>query len=137
MKWTIPVNFPKPHPHPGLISSLFPSGFSSRNFVRIFSCVPHVPSSSTVLHFIILTLFGEILKMLKLLICTFLLSPATSSFLVPRSKYSSQRPVLTHPQSAPCRYAERPRFTPIAKNRQRHIVHNKKTAGRMTAASFP
>jgi hypothetical protein len=36
MKWTIPVNFSKPYLHPGLLSGLFPSGFSSRNVVCIF-----------------------------------------------------------------------------------------------------
>ena len=97
----------------GLPSGLFPSGFTTRTlYTPLLSPIrATAPAHLILLDFITRTKMGEGYRSLSSSLCGFLHFPC---FLIPlRLKYSSQHPILKHPQPTFLPQCERPSFTLI------------------------
>ena len=96
-----------------LPSDPFPQVFQPKPFM-------HLSSLSYVLHVYITRIFGEEYRSLSSSLCILI----HSCYLVPlRPKYSSQHPILKHPDPPFLPQCERPSFTPIRNNRQNYTLY--------------
>jgi len=108
------------HLHLGLPSSLFPLGFPTKTLYTPLlsphtSYMPHPSHSSPFGH---PNNIGWRVQIIKLLIVWF--SPLLWYLVHLRPKYSSQHPILKHPQPTFLPQCERPSCTPIRNNRQNY-----------------
>jgi hypothetical protein len=97
-----------------LPSGLFPSGFPTKTLYTPLLCLKRAtcPAHLIIRHFITRKILGDDYRSLRSSLCSFL----HSRYLVPsRSKYSSQHPILKHPQPTFLPQCKRPSFTPIQK----------------------
>ena len=123
LSWASPIQSIYPHPGDpsthlrlGLLSGIFPSGFSNQRPI-------HPPLSSPIrvtypvhlilLDFIIRTILGEEYK-------SFNSFPPFPRYLPPSSKYSPQHHVLKHPRLRFFTQCQRPSFTTVQNNRKNY-----------------
>jgi len=104
---------------PHLPSGLFPSGFPNKTLYMPLLSPIHAmcPVHLILLNFITRKIMGEEHRSLSSSLCSFLYY----CYLVPcMPKYSSQHPILKHPQPTFLTQCEGTSFTPIENNRQNY-----------------
>jgi len=104
----------------GLPSGLFPSGFPTKTLYTplLSPRRRYMPRPSHYSRFHHPSNIGWAVQITQLLIMQF---PPLPCYLVPpRPKYSSQHPILKHPQTTFLPQCQRPSFTPIQNNSQNY-----------------